>query len=118
MWVLYILAAIIVLPFLMWLWLGIAFTIAIYIVNSITQEVTMETAEHVTRRDRLIRYLDLQVSPDTNFLSVFDGERNILFIDREQAELLPRQMRNMLECTKLPRTKIVHDMRGLRFEEA
>jgi hypothetical protein len=115
-WLLYITAAIILLPFLMWLWLGIAFTIAIYIVNTITQEVTaMELQEQTVRRDRLIRYTDLQIP---GILSVFDADRNILYIDREGASILPVQMRNVLECSKLPRTRIVHDMHGLRFEAA
>lgn len=99
-------------PLLFWLSLGIIFTMLNYI-QWLTQQETIMTI--LTRPARLIRYTDLGSEGMPHLLSTYDEEKNLLRIDRHLAEILPTDMRNRLEMTELPLTRVVDDGHGLRF---
>lgn len=101
---------IISLPLLIWLWLGVTFTIARYafIVAYYGDENMTDT-----RPAKIIRYDRVTNYSKPGLLSFYDEEKNIQTIDRERAELLPVQMRHRLEMSELPFTRLTPD--GLRF---
>ena len=106
-------------PFLIWAWWGVAFTITDFVLHcagdnmeTIMLHLVNEANASPRVPDRIIRYTDLS----TPFmLSRFDPVKNILSIDKELAEILPVMIRNRLECTELPATRIIDDGKGLRF---
>lgn len=64
---------------------------------------------------RLIRYTDIVEPTMPNLLSTYNEEKNLVCIDRTLAEILPVAIRNRLEMTDIPLTRVVDDGRGLRF---
>jgi hypothetical protein len=107
------------LPFLIWLWLGITFTIARYVFIVAYMEGLNMTEEPQTieapARAKLIRYETVTDTTRPGLLSYYDAERNIQHIDRQRADLLPEKMRERLEVSELAFTKLTED--GLRFVE-
>ena len=104
------------LPFLIWLWLGIAFTIAryVFIVAYIEgNNMTGETQTTEQPRAKLIRYETVTDFLRPGLLSRFDPVKNIQHIDRQRASLLPDKERERLEVCEYPFTKLSDD--GLRF---
>ena len=93
------------LPFLMWAWLGVTFTILIYVSEKIKEaekEAFMNNAT-TEERARIIRYTDLSYEHGNGMpglLSFFEEKRNILHIDRSEADRLPVFIRNRLEMTE------------------
>lgn len=112
-WIAYIAAT----PILIWLWLGVSFTIidlAIHLVRQFVER-NLSMADMVEGRARLIRYMDLQ-GDQTGLLSYFDAERNILCIDRGLAATLPDFDRERLETTEIEFTQLSGgDYSGLRW---
>ena len=102
------------LPFLIWLWLGTAFTIARYVFIVAYMEGT-ETMTETKERAKLIRYEDITNFLRPGLLSYYDAERNIQHIDRQRASLLPDKERERLEVSELEFTKLTED--GLRYVE-
>lgn len=56
---------------------------------------------------RIIRYTSLDHEDMPGLLSFYEQEKNILHIDREQAERLPLTIRNRLEMTEKTFTKVI-----------
>lgn len=83
-------------PLLLWVWMGIVFTIIDYMLN---KEADMP------ERDRLIRFTEL---PD-GLLSRFDAERNLIEIDQLRHDCLPRYWQTSVLFTELPLTKLADD---------
>jgi hypothetical protein len=107
---------IIALPFLIWLWLGIAFTTARYVfVVAYHGDYKMSDTQTTHKRAKLIRYEELSSTFRPGMLSYFDADTNIQHIDRQRADLLPEKIRERLEVSELPYTKLTED--GLRFVE-
>jgi hypothetical protein len=104
MLIIYILAS----PVLCWLWLGICFTIVDYALNGAwfnQGEDDMNTEDQ--RPARLIRYTGLaNINGKPELLSYYEPEKNIIYIDRAEAERLPEMVRNRLEMTELVWTKV------------
>jgi hypothetical protein len=103
-------------PFLVWLWLGVAFTIvdfALYWANK-ESNMTVDTNEE---RARIIRYTRLDEPNMPGLLSFFEEEKNILHIDRDLAADLPDMDRHRLEMTHVifTRKASAHET-GLRFK--
>lgn len=99
------------LPFLMWVWLGIFFTILIYVAETISEKLKEAEMQNEVNTElaRIIRYTDLSEFEANNMpglLSFFEEGRNILHIDRQQAERLPEFMRNRLEMTSEVFTRV------------
>ena len=84
----------IALPFLVWLWLGVAFVIISVILCWMKREFEMEQ-----ERARIIRYTTLDEPSMPGLLSFFEEEKNILHIDRALAAGLPNFDRERLEMT-------------------
>lgn len=100
LWILFVVA----LPFLVWLWLGVTFTIidfTCYLVGLPIEKVIVMLArvEAEQERARLIRYTKFGADVAPNLLSFLDAEKNILHIDRERAASLPNFDRERLEMT-------------------
>lgn len=100
-------------PFIVWLWLGVSFTIIDYGIKMSGLERThiMTLIEKVTAevtRARLIRYTDLTGYLDSmpGLLSYYDERTNVLFIDRAEADKLSRMIRDRLEMTEELFTKV------------
>ena len=70
----------------------------------------VENNETVPERARIIRYTDLSEFEDTmpGLLSFFEEGRNILHIDRAQADRLPEYVRNRLEMTMETFTMVLY----------
>lgn len=102
------------LPLLVWLWLGMAYTITYVALCWAQQEMKMtETKE----RARLIRYTKLGEPTMPGLLSFFEEEKNILHIDRELAATLPTMDRERLEMTHYVFTRLASvGETGLRFK--
>ena len=117
-------------PLLIWLWLGIAFTIldftlhiifvrtgvtAMDIISALTNT---DTAEQVnTGRSRIVRYTDIVDSNHPGTLSTYNEEKNILLIDRTLSSRLNEQSRNYLEMTYLKRTMLTDSFATVGFVE-
>lgn len=95
LWIIFILS----LPLLVWVWLGIAFTILIYVSEKTKEAAMPKIIETTPELARLIRYTELAEPSMPGLLSFFEEGKNILHIDREQAERLPITLRNRLEMT-------------------
>lgn len=95
------------LPFLIWIWWGVALTIIDYILNGDCLMSEPQTVE----RARLFRYTDLAHTPP--MLSWLEPDRNVLHIDRVENEKLPRFMQDYLLSTDKEFTR-VHES-GLKF---
>ncbi len=114
-WSVYVVAT----PFLIWVWLGVSFTIIDLTIHLVRQWVEKELrmSDMVKGRARLIRYSDL-AGIGEGVLSYFDAERNILHIDRKLAATLPDFDRERLETTEIRLTQLAgNDYSGLRWKE-
>jgi len=94
------------LPVLIWLWWGIAFTIIDYALNG-----DFKMTEQTIERARLFRYGKLDHVPP--MLSWLEADRNILHIDRDENAKLPRFMQDYLLSTDKEFTRV--DDSGLKF---
>lgn len=104
------------LPFLMWVWLGITFTILIYVAETIKEAIMQAEATQASNElARIIRYTALDEPSMPNLLSFFEEGRNILHIDRAQADRLPEFMRNRLEMTEEIFTRVYDHGATLTF---
>lgn len=114
----------IALPFLYWLWLGTTFTIMIYALRwaaekGLTMEQVLEAVAQAEqeRPARIVRYTSLNEPDMPGLLSFYEEEKNILHIDRDLAETLPRFDRDRLEMTEITFTRLAsQDEGGLRFK--
>lgn len=112
---------VVVLPFCMWVWWGIAFvtyrTLIAIVTFVVTEELDMnnETTDH--KFDRLIRYAAVATSEKPNLLSKYDADKNLQIIDHTLVMDLPNSMVSRLEMTVIPETMVIDDGMGLRFGE-
>ena len=107
---------VVVLPFCMWVWWGIAFVTARTLIAIVTLKVTEELKmTEVLKRDRLIRYAAVATKDKPNLLSKYDADKNLLIIDYDLVIGLPTSMANHLETTELAETMIIDDGMGVRF---
>ncbi len=111
---------VVVLPFSMWVWWGIAFvtyrTLIAIVTLKVTEELKMKpTPDH--KYARLIRYARVASEARPNLLSTYDAEKNLLIIDHDLVTDLPNGMINRLETTEIAETMIINDGMGLRFGE-
>lgn len=123
LWLLLIPAA----PFLVWLWLGVSFTMidfAVYLMGNWIanreRELFMEQAmeqERGKERARIIRYTHLDEPDMPGLLSFYDKDKNILHIDRELADNLTKPSRERLEMTEHTFTRLARsDETGMPFK--
>lgn len=66
-------------------------------------------------RHRLIRFENIVDYDRPRLLSYFDKEKNLLHIDREEAECLPKMIQDTLIFTEIEYTRVSDD--GMRFEQ-
>lgn len=105
------------LPFLMWAWWGVTFTILIYVAEKM-KEAEMQIETNGAELARIIRYTDLsefEANDMPGLLSFFEVGRNIQHIDRVQASRLPDFMRHRLEMSTEVFTKVVNHGATLTF---
>lgn len=108
------------LPLLVWLWLGVSFTIIDFALHWARKELNMHGTLNVKHETpaRLIRYVDkLDVPSMPGLLSFYDVEKNLLRIDRVLAANLPNMDRERLEMTDHVFTRLASTGEtGLRFK--
>lgn len=107
-------------PFLYWVWLGIAFTIIDYALHMGLREglyIMTEAYKTANRPSRLIRYADLNVQGKPGLLSVYDEQKNLVIIDRTRSATMPDPDRHRLEMTDLPFTRLSDSLKTLAFVE-
>lgn len=114
-----ILVWVVALPFLYWMWLGIALTIVDYAIYLGWQEKENDMAGtfknsrgEMVERARLIRYGKVATKANPDLLSLYDEERNIIHIDKGIAAELPQQVIERLEVTVLPATRVNNSFVG------
>lgn len=111
-----ILMWVVLLPFLYWVWLGVTFTIIIWVIQRDKENDMVGTfvnaAGETVERARLVRYGAVAGQDHPDLLSIYDEERNIIHIDRELAAGLPRQVIERLEVTVLPATRVANTTVG------
>lgn len=112
---------VVVLPFCMWVWWGIAFvtarTLIAIVTFVVTEELDMKTKTKDHKYDRLIRYAAVAHEAKPNLLSTYDAEKNLQIIDFDLVTRLPASMVDRLEMSVIPETMIIDDGMGLRFGE-
>lgn len=112
---------VVLLPFCMWVWWGIAFvtarTLIAIVTFVVTEELDMKTETKDHKYDRLIRYGLVANDEKPNLLSKYDADKNLQIIDTTLVMSLPSSMVDRLEMTVIPETMIVDDGMGLRFGE-
>lgn len=112
---------VVLLPFCMWVWWGIAFvtarTLIAIVTFVVTEELDMNTETKDHKYDRLIRYGLVANDEKPNLLSKYDADKNLQIIDTTLVMSLPSSMVDRLEMTVIPETMIVDDGMGLRFGE-
>lgn len=112
---------VVVLPFCMWVWWGIAFvtarTLIAIVTFVVTEELDMKTETKDHKYDRLIRYGLVANDEKPNLLSKYDADKNLQTIDTTLVMSLPSSMVDRLEMSVIPETMIVDDGMGLRFGE-
>jgi len=101
---------VVMLPFFVWVWWGMAFIIAKGLIEYVTYVVTKENI--MSERHRLIRYVD-KLDAARPVLSRYDDERKLQQIDRDLASFLPVVMRQHLEMSVIPETMLSRD--GMSF---
>lgn len=124
-----IITAVAATPVLIWLWLGVTFTIIDYIlhqiyihtgvtamdiINSLREVADTETREEL---DRIVRYTDIIDDEYPGTLSIYNPDKNLILIDRKLSGQLSVIDRNYLEMSYIRRTRLSGSLSTLGYVE-